>query len=217
MNDLPDIVVKDRRMPSIFLSVVPIVLGSIALIAFTDTDFSHLIQTLASLGPLDWKSVGASLFCGGVLGWERQLRNKPIGMRTAMLVTLGTYIFVSISLYMARTMTFGDSTLVTDPSRIVGQIVSGVGFLGAGVMFTRKGSVTGVTSAATIWLLAAIGVCIGAGAIDTAIKVSMLGAVVLILVDSFDDILADATKRLFHHKSRYAGQLRRPRRRNYDE
>jgi len=198
---------KDRRAPSIFLCLVPIVLGCLSLIVFADTDITHVIPTLLNLGPLDWESVGAALFCGAIIGWERQLRNKPIDMRTSMLVTLGTYIFVAISLSMANTIEVGNGTLVTDPSRIVGQIVSGVGFLGAGVMFTRKGNVNGVTSAATIWLLAAIGVCIGAGSIDTAIKIAMLGTVVLILVDSFDDVLSDVTKRLFHHKSQYEGQL----------
>ena len=213
MSDLPEVSVKDRRMPSIFLAIVPIVLGGLALLGFTDTKFDNLISTLLSLDSLDWQSVGAALFCGGILGWERQLRNKPIGMRTAMLVTLGTYIFVAISLDMAQNITMPNGTLVSDPSRIIGQIVSGVGFLGAGVMFTRKGSVTGVTSAATIWLLSAIGVCVGAGAIDTAIKISMLGAVVLIVVDSFDDILADITKRAFHHKSQYSGELKPTKRR----
>lgn len=213
-----EIPIKPKRMPSLFLTIVPLILGSLALLLFTEDSVTDLVAEIMDLGPLDWQSVFAALFCGGILGWERQLRNKPIGMRTSMLVCLGTYIFVAVSIHMAQTMNLSSSaTLVTDPSRIIGQIVSGIGFLGAGVMFTRKGSVNGVTSAATVWLLAAIGVCIGVGAITTAIKVSALGTVVLIVVDSFDDVLADLTKLAFHHKSRYDGQLRKPRKENYDE
>lgn len=196
-----------RRMPSIFLSIIPLILGAMALVLFSGQSISELWYEITHLGPLEWKSVFAALFCGGILGWERQLRKKPIGMRTSMLISLGSYIFVAISIHMANNMPISDATIVTDPSRIIGQIVSGIGFLGAGVMFTKKGSVNGVTSAATVWLLASIGVCIGVGAIATAIKVSTLGAILLIVVDSFDDVIADATKLVFYHKSQYDGDL----------
>lgn len=194
-------------MPSIFLSVIPLALGSIALVLLSGQSIEEVWSQITELGLLSWKSVFAALFCGGILGWERQLRKKPIGMRTSMLISLGSYIFVAVSIHMANNMPMSDATIVTDPSRIIGQIVSGIGFLGAGVMFTKKGSVNGVTSAATVWLLASIGVCIGVGAIATAIKVSTLGAIILIVVDSFDDVLADATKLIFYHKSRYDGDL----------
>tara|TARA_B100000700_G_scaffold101966_1_gene114951 strand:+ start:4356 stop:5021 length:666 start_codon:yes stop_codon:yes gene_type:complete len=203
--DLPTI--KPRRMPSLFLAIVPLFAGAVALLMLSEQSLESLIYEATHLGPLNWRSVFAALFCGGILGWERQLRGKPIGMRTSMLVCLGSYIFVAVSIHMTGNMPDADARIVTDPSRIIGQIVSGIGFLGAGVMFTKKGSVNGVTSAATVWLLASIGVCIGVDAIATAIKVSTLGAVVLIVVDSFDDVLADMTKLVFHHKSRYAGEL----------
>lgn len=199
--------IKKRRIPSIFLSVVPLLAGACALLLLSGQSFTELIREIRNLGPLEWRSVFAALFCGGILGWERQLRKKPIGMRTSMLIALGSYIFVAVSIHMANNMPVSGATIVTDPSRIIGQIVSGIGFLGAGVMFTKKGSVNGVTSAATVWLLASIGVCIGINELATAIKVSTLGAIILIVVDSFDDVMVDATKLVFHHKSRYDGDL----------
>lgn len=197
-----------RKFPSIFLFIFPVLSGVIALLLLSDQTLPQLIEEISHLGPVTWNGVGASLFCGGILGWERQLRNKPIGIRTSMLVTLGTYLFVAVSIHTAQTIDIGtEASVITDPSRIIGQIVSGIGFLGAGVMFTRKGSVTGVTSAATIWLLASVGVCVGVGAIETAIKIATLGAVILIVVDAFDDVIADFFKVFFHHKSRYNGEL----------
>lgn len=198
-----------KRLPSIFLFVFPLLCGTGALLFMSDKSLTDLIYGISDLGPVTWNGVGTSLFCGAILGWERQLRKKPIGIRTSMLVTLGTYLFVAVSIHTSQNLEIhsGSASLVTDPSRIIGQIVSGIGFLGAGVMFTKKGSVNGVTSAATIWLLAAVGVCIGVGAVETAIKISTLGAIILIVVDSFDDVLVDFFKVFFYHKSRYNGEL----------
>ena len=76
---------------------------------------------------------------------------------------------------------------MTDPSRIIGQVITGVGFLGAGVMLARDGMVLGVTSAATIWVLAAIGVCIGIGLDLVAIKLSVLVVLVLVGIDVLEN------------------------------
>src|SRR5690349_2283794 len=96
-----------------------------------------------------WTRVGMALLCGGIVGLERQLRGKPAGMRTSSLICLGTAMFV----YMGVELTGAEG----DPSRVLGQVVTGIGFLGAGVIMTRNGLLTGVTSAAVIWLLAAVG------------------------------------------------------------
>src|SRR5690606_12989967 len=111
-------------------------------------DFASIV----SIAPLSWKAIGAAVLCGTIIGLERQLRGKPVGIRTSSLIVLGTYVFLSISIQVTNE--------VADPSRIIGQIVTGVGFLGAGVMLAKDGMVIGVTSAATIWALAAIGCCI---------------------------------------------------------
>ncbi len=129
------------------------------------------IATIFSIAPFDWASIATALICGATIGTERQLRGKPVGIRTSSLIVLGTYLFIAASMQV--------STVATDPSRIIGQVVTGIGFLGAGVMLSKEGVVVGVTSAATIWALAAIGVCIAI--IDTFVAIKLAVIVVSIL------------------------------------
>lgn len=124
------------------------------------------IQEIVSVDPFSWSAIGAALFCGTIVGLERQVRGKPVGIRTSSLIVLGTYMFVMIG-----TVVNNDAA---DPARIIGQVVTGIGFLGAGVMLTRDGVVVGVTSAATIWSLAAIGVCIAVVGELVAIKMAIV-------------------------------------------
>jgi putative Mg2+ transporter-C (MgtC) family protein len=101
-----------------------------------------------------WVEIGIAILCGSLIGFERQFRGKPAGIRTSILICLGTEIFVALGKSFAIT--------AADPTRVLGQVVTGIGFLGAGVILTsRGGRVTGVTSAAVIWVLAAIGATIG--------------------------------------------------------
>ena len=136
-------------------------------------------QQILSIAPFDWVSVGMAVACGGLVGLERQLRGKPVGIRTSILIILGTYIFIVASVSVSSHM--------TDPSRIIGQVITGVGFLGAGVMLARKGVVIGVTSAAAIWVLAAIGVCLAIGKLFVAFKFSVLVVFVLAGVDLLEE------------------------------
>ena len=94
--------------------------------------------------------------CGGLIGLERERDNKPAGIRTQMLVALGSALFMIVSLSVG-------SDLRVDPSRIAAQVVTGIGFLGAGAIIRDRGSVRGMTTAASIWVVAAIGLTIGAG------------------------------------------------------
>ncbi len=96
------------------------------------------LDGLFSVAPFDWKAIGTSILCGSIIGVERQLRGKPVGIRTSSLITLGTYIFIAASLYVSAHMA-GPEKVVTDPSRIIGQVITGIGFLGAGVMLARVG------------------------------------------------------------------------------
>jgi putative Mg2+ transporter-C (MgtC) family protein len=141
---------------------------------------------LVSIAPFNWPAVGTSLLCGTIIGLERQLRGKPVGIRTSALITLGTYIYVAISLSITNS--------ATDPSRIIGQVITGIGFLGAGVMLARDGMVMGVTSAATIWTLASIGVCIGIGHDVVAIKLAIVVVFVLVGVDTMEDYSQTLTR-----------------------
>jgi putative Mg2+ transporter-C (MgtC) family protein len=128
-----------------------------------------------SIAPLTLHEIGAALVCGGFLGFERQIKGKPVGIRTSVLICLGTYIFVKLG--------FSIGYDATGAARTIGQVITGIGFLGAGVILARDGIVLGVTSAAVIWLLAALGATIGAGYASTAIIITLLAISILIGVD----------------------------------
>ncbi|MFT6434122.1 MAG: putative Mg2+ transporter-C (MgtC) family protein [Candidatus Azotimanducaceae bacterium] len=130
---------------------------------------------LIDISPYDWSSVFTALICGAIIGVERQFRGKPVGIRTSTLIILGTYLFLKTTLLLQ-----GPGI---DESRVIGQIVTGIGFLGAGVMLARDGAVVGVTSAAVIWVLAALGVVVSLDHLTTAIKLSVLVVMILLGVD----------------------------------
>ena len=119
-----------------------------------------------------WERAGAALICGAIVGIERRLRGKAIGLRTSVLIVLGTQFYVTLGLAL------GDAA-GTDRTRILGQIVTGIGFLGAGVIMNRGESVEGLTTAATIWVLAACGACIGFGYLEAAIVLALLTLAIL--------------------------------------
>ena len=108
---------------------------------------------------------------GGLIGFEREWKNKPAGLRTNILICMSAVLFTEISV---RAGIAGG-----DPGRIAAQILTGVGFLGAGTILHHKGSVSGLTSAATIWMVTAIGVTLGWGAYVDAIGATLLVLVVL--------------------------------------
>lgn len=115
-----------------------------------------------------------------LIGIERQVRQKAAGYRTHVLVGLGSCAFTLVSGY-GFTMVLG-SDVTLDPSRIAAQIVSGIGFLGAGVIFKGRDVVRGLTTAATIWVAAAVGMACGAGMISLGLVLTLLHLVTLFLV-----------------------------------
>jgi putative Mg2+ transporter-C (MgtC) family protein len=115
---------------------------------------------------------------GGAIGLERELRDHEAGFRTHLLVSLGACVFTLVSAYAWSDWTFSQKTgTVFDPTRIAAQIVTGIGFLGAGAIIVRGVSVRGLTTAATLWVVAAIGMAAGTGYYAIGI-----GAAVLVLV-----------------------------------
>jgi putative Mg2+ transporter-C (MgtC) family protein len=101
---------------------------------------------------------------GGALGVERELRDHEAGFRTHMLVCLGSAVFTVVSAYgFEDFLTSGDVVVRADPTRIAAQIVTGIGFLGAGAIIRDGMNVRGLTTAANLWAVAAIGICCGAG------------------------------------------------------
>src|SRR5207249_8849502 len=99
--------------------------------------------------------LGLAVLLGGAIGLEREFAGKPAGLRTNILICVGSVLYTKLS------MTMGGPT--SDPTRVAAQIVTGVGFIGAGTILHARGAVVGLTSAATIWVVAAIGVALGAG------------------------------------------------------
>ncbi|HSG29616.1 MAG TPA: MgtC/SapB family protein [Candidatus Krumholzibacterium sp.] len=118
-----------------------------------------------------WIAVAVASLCGAVIGVERQLRGKPAGIRTSILICLGTMTFIRLGSDVAGPG--GETT------RVLGQVVTGVGFIGAGVMLAREGLVRGVTSASVIWMLAAIGALAGFGRNGAALVLALLVLAVL--------------------------------------
>ncbi len=117
-----------------------------------------ITQSLYGQLPSPWRELVlalAGIACGAIIGTERERHDKPAGLRTLVLVCLGSAVFTMVS--FAFTTTTGDS------GRVAAQVVTGIGFLGAGAILHSRTSVTGMTTAATIWMTAAIGLAIGAG------------------------------------------------------
>jgi putative Mg2+ transporter-C (MgtC) family protein len=121
-------------------------------------------------------------FLGGLIGLERQLRRKPAGIRTNMLICFGAALFTIISYEMAGEVS-GDHT------RIAAQIIPGIGFIGAGVVIRERGAVLGITSAATIFVMASIGMAVGAGMLATAILATLMVLVALVVLGYLEDRL----------------------------
>jgi putative Mg2+ transporter-C (MgtC) family protein len=135
-----------------------------------------------ALSPLTntfWLHLATALLCGGGIGLERQLRGKVAGVRTSSLICVGTSLFVAMGATLAPER--------TDPTRVLGQVVTGIGFLGAGVILAREGRILGVTTAAVIWILAAIGCLIGLGLLYAALVITLTTLGVLLGVEGIEN------------------------------
>jgi putative Mg2+ transporter-C (MgtC) family protein len=140
-----------------------------------------LIDNWHTLFPYPWGSVSLtllSLLCGAGVGLERQRKEKPAGIRTMAMIALGSSTFTMVGYAFASNT--GDS------GRVAAQVVTGVGFLGAGVLLRGTTSVHGVTTAATIWLVAAMGMAIGAGHAGAGIGLALLARVVLSVANRWE-------------------------------
>ena len=150
-----------------------------ALNPFSNTwDF---IQLLQFFGP----KILFSILCGGIIGLERELKNKAAGIKTNILICLGSALYTSISVLISTSL--AGSGHYGDPARIAAQIVSGIGFLGGGTIIQSRGTILGLTTAATIWVVAAIGICVGIGHADIAIVTSLTVVLILVATNLFED------------------------------
>lgn len=125
------------------------------------------------VGPLELEiliKIVVSTVLGLLIGFERAVHNKPAGMRTHSLVCMGSTLFTILSV----------SVIGAEPSRIAAGIVTGIGFLGAGIIFQAKNKMRGITTAAELWVLAAIGISVGIGYYFAALITTLIVIFILI-------------------------------------
>ena len=130
----------------------------------------------------------AALVLSSVFGWERERKNRAAGLRTHMLVCVGSTL---ITLVSESYVGIGGALNRSDPARLSAQIVSGIGFLGAGTIMVRGGTIRGLTTAATLWISAAIGIAVGRGGqfFIVATVTSVIVLFILTIVDHLEDVL----------------------------
>jgi putative Mg2+ transporter-C (MgtC) family protein len=126
-----------------------------------------------------------ALVVGGTIGMEREIKGKPAGMRTNMLMCMGTCLLMILSIEVLR-----HNGKMGDPTRIASQVMTGIGFLGAGSIIQSRFSVTGLTSAATLWFVAAIGLVIGWGNYVLAVAAALLIILTLTTLSRMERMLA---------------------------
>ncbi len=145
-----------------------------------------------SVVPDDLIKLLLSLVLGGLIGWERELYDKPAGFRTNTLICVGATLFTIFSLKIG-------TIPATDSARIAPQIVSGIGFLGAGAIIRRGEAVLGLTTAATIWFVASVGMGVGAGYYLTSSAGAALALAILVLFRKFESLVDQFhTTRTYH-------------------
>ena len=128
-------------------------------------DFSTMIPTLVMIG-----KVLLSVLLGAIIGYERELREKPAGLRTHMLLAAGSTVFTILSI---------DAFPGSESARVAAGIVAGVGFIGAGAIFMQKDKVIGITTAASLWLTASIGMAVATGFYILGVATTLIAYIIL--------------------------------------
>lgn len=138
----------------------------------------------------------SSVLLGFAIGLEREMTNKYAGLRTNILVCLGACLFTIISIYgFPEVSVTGDELGTRDTARVAAQVVTGIGFIGGGTVLRHGATVFGLTTAATLWVSASIGMACGAGMYGLAITATILSIIVLVSVRLFEkNVLVSSTK-----------------------
>lgn len=127
-----------------------------------------------------------AMVLGGLVGLEREITNRPAGFRTHTLVCMGSTLVMVTSMHLFRLY---HDIVNLDPARLSAQVISGIGFLGAGTILKDKTRVRGLTTAASLWVVACIGLAVGAGLYGLSILVAVLAYVTLILLKKMEGFL----------------------------
>ena len=158
---------------------------------------------LNSTGFIIFERVLMAVLLGFSIGLEREMTNKYAGLRTNILVCVGACVFTILSIYGFPTFADGDNVLVSnatgirDTSRVAAQVVTGIGFIGGGAVLRHGATIFGLTTAATLWIAASIGMACGTGMFGLAVISTVLSIIVLVSVRMFEkNVLVTSTKNL---------------------
>jgi putative Mg2+ transporter-C (MgtC) family protein len=153
----------------------------------------ELLDTIFYSDDITWETSAVrlliSFLAGTLIGVEREMNNQPAGLRTHILISIGSTLVMLISIYIPQTFHEGG-----DPGRIAAQVVSGIGFLGAGAILKFGADIKGLTTAASIWAMAAVGMAIGAG----MFWVSLIGVTVIFFALTIMNLIE---KKIFKQRS----------------
>ncbi|HEX7071275.1 MAG TPA: MgtC/SapB family protein [Rhodothermales bacterium] len=157
------------------------------MLEFTDS-FRDLL-------PMMLLKIGVAVACGILLGIEREIKDKPAGLRTMVLITVGATLYMIVSGLMPLVSDAAGDVIQADPGRVAAQVVTGIGFLGAGTIIRARGSIHGLTTAAVIWVAAGIGLCIGAGFPLLALCTTLIVIFTLVMMDPLRQWLSRRAER----------------------
>jgi putative Mg2+ transporter-C (MgtC) family protein len=165
--------------------MLAIIILNTILVKIVGQEFNERVATL--LNPEDFIKLGVALLVGGIIGAEREHHKKAVGLRTLILISVGSALFTIMSQRIG-------AASGGDGSRIAANIVSGIGFLGTGVILEERGRVTGLTTAATTWLVAALGMAAGAGENLLSGVAAALAFIVLLPLTKLENVLEVSTE-----------------------
>src|SRR6476661_1004711 len=134
-----------------------------------------------------------AMVCGGAIGLERELNRKAAGLRTNVLICFGAALYMIVSRHISGGAPY------TDPARLAAQVVTGIGFLGAGVILQARGSVTGLTTAATIFVVGAVGISVGEGLFPLAVFSTVLIILVLVVLRKVETAVLKRARLFQYH------------------
>ncbi len=133
--------------------------------------------------------LGLAVLCGGAVGFEREINNRPAGFRTHILVCVGSALIMLVSAYGFTAEHYGGMEFQIDPGRIAAQVVTGIGFIGAGTIIQHRGNIQGLTTAAGIWVVAGIGLAVGIGYYVASIFATLIVIISLFVLNKVDNVV----------------------------